>query len=350
MLLSFIGGKWADHWQPVRTMIHVDLVRALIVLIPVLYSFFAPVNLTLLVVVSLILAGLGAFFDPALQTVLPLVAPDMPTLRAATGLMGTTIRLARMVGPALIGFLAGVIPVVHFFTLDALSFLASAASVRRLPHGPSFAQRPRLSFAQAVAAGFQRVREVDGMSFIIFAKALTGSTWNLSIGLGLALLVQELAPGDARLFGWTIASYGIGNFAGALVFGNRLRPRPALMMFAGFVWLGTGLVWIAACHSATPLFVAAAFSGFSGCMNEITFFDLVQIHFPVQEMSRVLRLRMATEMAATLALLLLSPMLFRLLGVHTVLQLCGVVWMAVGLTGFIWFAKRFARLPAQVPP
>ena len=40
MILSFIGGKWADHWDPLKTMIRVDLIRALIILIPVVVSFF----------------------------------------------------------------------------------------------------------------------------------------------------------------------------------------------------------------------------------------------------------------------------------------------------------------------
>jgi MFS family permease len=339
MLLSFIGGKWADHWQPVRTMVNVDLVRTAIVLVPVIYSLFAPVNLTLLVVVALLLSGLGAFFDPALQTVLPIVAPDIPTLRATTGLMGTTIRMARMVGPAMIGFLAGVIPVVHFFTLDALSFLASAASVRGLPQGPPLKNRPRQSFAQAIMSGFKQVREVEGMTFITFAKAITGCTWNLAIGLGLALLVNEIAPGDMKLFGWTVAAYGIGNLAGNLLFGNRHRPKPASMMFIGFLWMGAGLILISLCTSAVPLFIAAAFASFSGCMSEITYFDLVQIHFPVQDMGRVLRLRLACDQACTMVLLLIAPMLFRYLGVHVVLQMCGVVWLLVGLSGFIWFVR-----------
>ena len=42
MLLSFVGGKWADQWNPRRTMIFVDLLRAVIVLIPVIISFFMP--------------------------------------------------------------------------------------------------------------------------------------------------------------------------------------------------------------------------------------------------------------------------------------------------------------------
>src|ERR1700733_8829324 len=53
MILSFVGGKWADRWDPLPTMMRVDLSRTLIVLIPVVYSFFAPLSLTLLVTVAI---------------------------------------------------------------------------------------------------------------------------------------------------------------------------------------------------------------------------------------------------------------------------------------------------------
>src|SRR5580704_9448839 len=49
MILSFVGGKWADHWDPLRTMIRVDLWRGFLVLIPVVYSYFAPMSLPVLV-------------------------------------------------------------------------------------------------------------------------------------------------------------------------------------------------------------------------------------------------------------------------------------------------------------
>src|SRR5271156_6603337 len=42
LLLSVIGGQWADHWDHLKTMIGVDLLRGLIVLIPVALFHFMP--------------------------------------------------------------------------------------------------------------------------------------------------------------------------------------------------------------------------------------------------------------------------------------------------------------------
>ena len=349
MLLSFVGGKWADHWDALQTMFRIDLVRALIVLIPVAYSFVAPVPLWLLVVVAVVLSGLGAFFDPALQTALPRFLTDAPRLRTATGLMSTTTRLARMVGPALVGYLAGVFPPIHFFTMDAVSFAVSAVSVRSAQHIEDGARasptvrlpkRPRISFAEAIVSGFRVLRTRPGMSFVLFGKCLTGGAWNLAYALGLAMLMQELAPHDTRRFGMVVASYGLGNFLGAVYFGNQRRRRSGLMMFSGFIWLGSGFMLVAVAPEISYVMAACAFAGFSGPMNELTFSDLLQARFPIADIARVFRLRMAAETAVTLTFMLMAPWLFRVLPVRTVIALCSGVWLAVGGVGLIWHQKK----------
>ncbi len=345
MTLSFVGGKWAEHWDPLRTMIRVDLLRALIVLIPVTYSYFAPVPFSLLVGVAIVLSGLGAFFDPALQTVLPKFSPNIPTLRAATGLMTTTIRLARMVGPAIVSAISGIVPPIHYFTLDSLSFIFSAGMLLPLQTKalPKHVRAPRqsISFHDAIFGGFKALQKQRGMSFILLAKAVTSSTWNLAFGLGFALLVNELTPGDTRSFGMVIAAYGLGNFAGALFFGNQERPRPAHMMFVGFVWMGVGFIGLSHCRTIEWIMAWGAFAGFSGTMNEVTFFDLVQSRFPLSDIARIVRLRLATDTATSLVLYLIAPMLFRMLPVSHVIEMCGVLWVVTGLVGYTWFRAHF---------
>jgi DHA3 family macrolide efflux protein-like MFS transporter len=343
MILSFVGGKWAENWDALRTMIRVDIVRALIVLIPVMYSFWAPVPLMILALVAVTLSGLGAFFDPALQTTLPKFSPNAEVLRATNGLMMTTIRLARMVGPGIVGLFSGFIAPIHFFTMDALTFLISAGSLRPLQHmeagrhvkGP----RRRIPFREAILAGFHAIRNKSGMRFLLYSKAATTGSWNLAYGLGFALLVQEIAAHDTRSFGLVIASYGAGNFAGALYFGNIHRPRPAFMMYAGYVWMGLGFVVTAFCHSIPTLMVTVAVTGFSGTMNEVTFFELVQKNFAVGEITRIFRLRMALDTTVTLTLMLIAPLILRTVGVRPVISFCGMTWVAVGLIGLIWFQK-----------
>ena len=182
---------------------------------------------------------------------------------------------------------------------------------------------------------------------MLFAKCVAGGAWNLAYALGFAMLMQEMAPHDTRRFGMVVASYGVGNFCGALYFGNRARRRSGRMMFSGFVWLGSGFIMVAAAPEVSYVMAAAAFAGFSGPMNELTFSDLLQARFPIGDIGRVFRLRMALETAMTMVLMLLSPWLFHAFSVRAVIALCGGVWIAIGATGLIWHERT---LHAAQPP
>ena len=355
MILSFVGGRWADHWEPLVTMVRVDFIRAGIVLIPVIYSHFATVPLPLYVIVALSLSGLGAFFDPSLQAALPRFSRDLNILRAATGLMTTTTRLARLVGPAIVGVMATVVDPIHFFTVDALSFLISALSVRALfrmpaPHTHAVKRKPvRQPLREVIVSGFRAIRQHPGMNYIVLSKAVTGGTWSLIYGLGLALLVQKVAPHDARAFGSVMAAYGLGNFAGALYFGNRERPRPGLMMFIGYVWMGLGFMLVACAPTIGWMIPLVAISGFAGTMNEVTFSDLVQARFDYYEIPRIFRLRMACDTLSILICTLGAPLLLQFVSVRVLIALGGLVWVNAGFIGIFWHNKSL-ELPLRPHP
>lgn len=335
LTLSLIGGKWADHWDHSKTMIWVDALRSGIVLIPVIVFQFTPISLPLLLGVAITLSGLGAFFDPALQASLPRYARDLPTLRAANGLMSTTMRLARVVGPGIIGALTSFIPTLHFFTLDAVSFAASAISIHALApppeHHAPVKKIPRAGFRETLASGFIAARRIQGMQFLIFSKAIIGGSWNLAYGLGIALVVHKLAPHDVRAYGLVIAAYGIGNVTSALIIGNLSRARPILMIFSGYIWLAVGFIWISLTHNLPALMVATAFTAVGGPMNDLPFVDLVQSRFELSDMPKVFRLRMATETGASLVGMLVSPFLFRMYSTSAVIASCGGVILVAAL-------------------
>jgi DHA3 family macrolide efflux protein-like MFS transporter len=342
MILSFIGGHWADRWKPLTTMVRVDLLRAAIALLPVAVYLFMPVPLWVLVVVALSLSGLGAFFDPALQSMLPHFAREPEELRAANGLMATTFRLARMIGPTAVGLLSSVVPMIHFFTLDAVSFVASAWAVGSIgAHVPAPAESgdPQSTFMQSVLAAFRTVKKRSDMPFLFWIKAITGSTWTLAFALGIALLVHQMAGDDARAFGFAMASYGAGNFAGALYFGNHPRPDSLGLMFTGYCCLGVGFVLVGCAPGIHWLMLAAAYTGFTGPMNDLAFSDHIQARFPVHELPRVYRLRTAIETVATLIITGVSPLIFRGLGIRGTIVACGLAWLGSGTAGFARMSK-----------
>jgi MFS family permease len=341
LLFSVVGSQWADRWDHTRTMIAVDLLRAGIVFIPVILSGSIPLSLPLLWIVALSLAGLSAFFEPALQATMLQISPDGRMLKAATGLMGTTMRLARVLAPGVIVLLTPVIPMIHFFTVNALSFLVSALLVGsvRVPKSEPKEQRliekSRLSFVKNVSSGFYLAVKNTQFKWMLITKAFASGAWGLGYGLGLVLLVLEIAPHDVRAYGWVIAAYGFGNVGGSLVIGNMQRHRPARLMNLGFIWLGVGFVWMANCDSLAALGVASAFAAIGGPMNDVPFVDSVQRSFKLKEIPKIVRLRMAIETTAILLGMAIAPTLFKSFSAAMVIGLCGGVCVLAGAGGLL---------------
>lgn len=356
MLLSFVGGKWADNWAPIKTMVNVDLIRAFIVLIPVAVSFFMPtVPLIVLCAVALALSALSAFFDPAAHSLIPVLAKQTQLRQATNGLMGTTSRMARMVGPAIVGLLSAFIPMIHFFTLDAITFIVSAICVVSLnKHMPKKAPtiKKSIPLAETLKASFRLIQSRPGMKALLLTKTLTSSTWSLSLLIGFPLLVHQLTSGNAQTFGLVMASYGLGNFGGALYFGNRQIKRLNYSICAGYMWLGLGFALIGMAPSIPLIIVAAAFAGFSGPLSDLAFLDLVQRRFAPAELTKVFRLRMAMDSAGTLFFTLISPFLIKTFSVRAVIVFCGATWLLAGLVGFVqqhgWVDETEGNRAAEV--
>lgn len=87
------------------------------------------------------------------------------------------------------------------------------------------------------------------------------------------------------------------------------------------------------------LCLAAAITGFSGSMNELTFSDLLQPRYAQREISQVFRFRVAVETAVMLVLLLFTPRLIESIGIQNAIALSGIVWVVAGLIGLLFFEK-----------
>lgn len=345
LVTGFVGGIWADHWDPRRTMIGVDWLRALVVIVPVVWLWFMPLNLGMLFFVAIFVAGMGAFFEPALQAVVPRLARDRGLMQATNGLMGTTGRLARAVGPGLVGALTGIIPIIHFFTLDALSFGASAYALwilkRELPSDRRGTRRTGL--IESCMSGYHLVRSHAPMRYVLVAKAICSGAWCIVLPLGMALIVQAILPGDVRAYGFLLAAYGAGNLLGALVLSNISMNRPLLVMAYGFMVLGLGLSAMALSSSMTWMMIFAAVAAVGGPMNDLAHIDVIQNQYSSSELVKVVRFRMVIEYGGILVCLLLAPTLFAWFTARTVVAAAGGAITLTGIAGYFRYYRFFEK-------
>ena len=322
--VALFAGPFADRLAPRRAMVAADVVRAaMLVLVVVLWLRAGEPSGAVLVAAVVVLGAAYAFFRPALQASLPSLASSAAALPAANALLDTTERIARLLGPGIIGLLAAAIPLVHFVTLDALSFLASAAAVvatMRYRNVPRVAP-PRTRLITELGHGFRAMLRIPLFRKLLLTAGLINGVWYGVYFVAIPLLLRrDKAPLSA--YATVISAYGAANLAGTLVIGSRpLSRRPAVMIFGGNVVLGGFMALIGfagmlpvAWHAWLLPFLAAC-SSIGGPMQDITFATMRQIVLERHELAAAVRAYIVMNNLGMLVILMLAPWAFDATGV-----------------------------------
>ncbi len=342
MLAALLAGRWADRWEQRRAMAGADMVRAAVLLALVAWWLArgGPPPAGLAVAIMVLAAG-EAVFRPALASTLPALLPDRVLLPAANALFDTTERSARLLGPGLVGVLAGTLPVMHFFSLDAATFLLSATAILRLGRGTRPVPRQHASLLAGIGHGFAVVRGHRLLWSVLLVSGPINGLWVAAFYLALPLLIERAGitgPGGTGLgaFGLVISAYGCTNLLATLAIGSRTLPaHPGRMMFTGsvIVGLGTAALAFGAVAGLTAMMVAAAFGAVGGPMKDIPAAVLRQTELPPGEVAAAMRAFMVVSYGGVLAGMLVAPTAAHAMGPQRLVLLCGAGLVALALWG-----------------
>jgi DHA3 family macrolide efflux protein-like MFS transporter len=261
--LGLLAGAILDRVDKLRTLRWIDWARAALVgLLPVLWwlGLLGPWSMA---VVAALLGALGIFFDPGIKAaVTEMVEPEY--VGSINGLLDATSRLGLTLGPALAAALVSVVPMVHFFSLDALTFVISALLlgliIRRAPLPAGHAHRAQGSLRAEALEGFRIAWENPFLRWGLTVRVIGNICWP-AFTLGIPLLVAGRFQASAGLYGLILTVYTATSFGANLVAGN-LRLPSSLALFCA-AWLYFGLAFIGLGFAPTPT-VALLIAGLAG--------------------------------------------------------------------------------------
>ncbi|GAA2968758.1 MULTISPECIES: MFS transporter [Streptomyces] len=259
-LLAILLGAWVDQRaRKRRLMVLADLVRAAVLLgVPAAYLLDA-VTLGQLYAVALLTGAAGVLFNAAYPPFFVRLVPRASYVDANSKL-STTRSASYVVGPAVGGALIQVLTAPVTLVVDALTFLASAFLVGRVPIDEPPADRD----AAAASSLWRRARE--GLSFVVghpvlraaLGCAATVNFFSFVAGSGLLVLFANRSLGlSAGAIGVAFGVGATGSLLGAvsapklsgrfgvgrsIVVGAVLFPAPVAIAAAanGPLWLRAG--------------------------------------------------------------------------------------------------------------
>lgn len=240
ILFGPVAGVLADRFNRTLLMIISNLVMALLIaVIPLLPARWE---------VFVILIGVGTFqalFSPAEQAKLKEVVPD-ELMHQAVSTNSSITQLTKIIGPGLSGLLVAALGTMSAYYLDSVSFLISTVlllftgfrSQQRDTEEPgtpvikeSFLQRMRVGWAH-IAKNRMLWLGTALITIIMLLIQLTDSQF--------VTLFRLLPSMSVNLFGYVMASSGIGALLVALVISKFEWKSAMLAMAVGALTLGIG--------------------------------------------------------------------------------------------------------------
>lgn len=336
------GGIQADRLDRQKLMIAADVGRSAAVATLAAASVFAEIELWHLALVSVAIGAFDSLFDPALQGSLPALLPEPRAAQRVNALLSVNHRLSRIVGPGLTGALLAIMPIAHFFAIDAVSFVASAGLIASLGRAhkwkPPRADGETPGLARELAA---TLRLVAAHRYLGFALMLV-SIWNLAsaavISVGLPLFAREVLHGGPASYGYMIAAYGVGNVASNLVLAARPPRRQTRCLFSGGVIFGIAMIGLAQAPSIEWAYAFAALAAIGGPRTDLVLLTVIQTHFAPDQIGKVFSLRLLASRVSRGVGLALAAGLYNLVSVRTGMALAST---AVALYSLALLARTW---------
>lgn len=267
-LLALAMGSWVDRQQRRRrVLVGANLIQAVVVLSVPLAHVLGLLALPQLFVVALLLGAGATLYQAAWQPFfVTLVRRDQYI--EANSLLSTTRSVSFVAGPAVGGALVQALTAPVALVVDGLSFLVSAALLRRV----RVVEPPRPA-ASAAGSLAQRVRE--GLRIVLhhpyLAPALRCVSWVNGFTFMVSAVVLVFASRtlglSAGTIGLTLGIGALGGVAGALAaaaVARRVGTGPTIAVGAALFTLPLAALALAGTGGLPPAVVLGAVEAVSG--------------------------------------------------------------------------------------
>ena len=264
LLFAPFAGVWIDRQDPLKLMRLAQVLAMLQSAALAVLTLSGHMTVSRLIALCFVQGVINALDWPSRQALTYPLAGDRKLLDNVIVLNSITFNLARLIGPAIAGFVIAAAGPGWCYAIDALSYVAvliALAGVKLEPRPPRVnVAHPLIDLREGVRYALQHpaLRRVLLMVPVI---GLVGFAHSILA----PVFAEKIFNGDARTLGFLLSATGVG----ALLAGIRLSLRTAptgleRIVSLGALLGGAGLVGIAFSPSffwALPCFAAAGAGG-----------------------------------------------------------------------------------------
>lgn len=263
LLVGLPAGAWIDRMRKRRVMIAADAVRALTLLVVPILWWTGALGIWALCVVALIIGTATVFFDVSYQSVIPALVPR-EQIPDANGKLESTNQLSEVGGPAIAGWLIGIVSAPIAILATVATYLASFVALNLTRDSePPRTPGEQVPLRTAVSEGLAWVLGNGLLRRIVATTAISNLFGTVASTLMPILLLRTLGF-SVRTMGLLSSLASLGALAGALTSTRamaRIGPTRAIPIGAILFCAPTLLVPLAAGMPRAQAFVVLAVEG-----------------------------------------------------------------------------------------
>jgi MFS family permease len=359
VILSGVGGAFADRHSRRKIIVCSDLVRGVLVLSLAGWLYLAPQAANTIIVwlmgVTFCMSVTVAFFVPAMSAAIPDLTPQCEVGRA-NSLRQTTAQLALFIGQGLGGMLFRLWGAPLLVLINGLSFLVAAISEcfieipQKIPESGGGRKERFKTFKKDIAEGLSYVWKEPGLRRLFFFSAIF-NFFTMPVIVLLPFYVEDFLKVRIDWYGYLVVAFGVGVLIGSLSTGfiklsGKTRMR-LMISFAIFNSLTVGLLGFV--PDVKVALILAFLIGALGSFNGINVATILQMSTPSEIRGRAFGLLHTLSGSLAPAGMGLGGFLYDLVNrnITLIYVSCGVVMVLLSL--LVSTSREFRRFLAYEP-
>ncbi|QES87700.1 MFS transporter [Rhizosphaericola mali] len=238
-----------------------------------------------IIALSVILGIINAYDIPARQTMINEVVSNENDLPSALSLSAAMASLAKLLGPALSGFILEKYGAGVCFLINAASFGGVMLSIAfmTIPKKSFSVNRPKKNVFKELSEGFIYLKKQSSIGIVIVMLSVT-SLFVLPYDTLIPVFAKVIFKGNAQTFGYISSFIGIGAVLGTILIASLKKDAPLrkLLIFSTIIF-SIGLICFAMTHHFPLAMLFAVLAGFGG-VAQFTICNIIVQSESTQEM------------------------------------------------------------------
>jgi len=339
VVMSLIGGVWADRLQRKTVMIYTDITR---LFIGIGLFIAAPAAPTAVLVVFVFLAGTAtAFGMPASGAILPTILPK-EFLQPANAARVITSRLGNIVGPGIAGILIATVGARYGFLFTGIMFAVGTLLLVRINEPKVEMDRTiKPSFVRELKEGLSLVWQIRWVAWSIAAFSVS-ITFVIGAEIVLIPIISRREFGTDFVYTTAMAVFSAGAVLTALVAARWKSLYPGLMSVIFWSFFASVPFALAFADSAWVIILAYFVAGMSTEPLGVFWTSALQREVPDELRARVMSVdAMASTALMPIGMAIAGPMM-GIFGETNYLMFGVAVFLSANL--LILFVPGFIRM------